>query len=335
MKRIITSASLVLALMFAGTAVPATAAPSDSASAPSVSLLTPPAMPKISGDQPKGVFAPKGRPGVSTSSNVSTLSTTYYRYAGARQSLATGETANSFAANLHVTSNVYLDTARGDFHTLGEIAVQSSDQKQTVEVGITKDAAVCGAGVNKVCLFVYWWKNGVGQGYNGSGFVDYASEPLNAGADVSADTGTQKRVQIANTGTAWWIGYNLKWVGYYPNTLWSASTPSGPGVTFTTATKFNAFYEAATSVDKTCTDIGNGYLASDVNSARLGSMSLGGVVPSTVTANFTPFVQLKEGGSWPTTVLDALSINGSPTDVRAGSPGWNSTGTAAGTRLIC
>lgn len=338
MKKLLSSMAVLAVLLAGGTSAAASAAPATpSVDYKSEGLLTPPPVPKVPGSKPAGKVANKGQVGKTrlANTNVSAkaaASTVYFRYAGGRQFLASGQSADNYAVNLILDNTINLDTARGDFHTLGEISVQSFDGKQTIEVGFTKDPVICPGGANKICLFTYWWKNGVPQCYNGCGFVDYAPEPVNAGADLSADVG-QRRVQIVQSGGVWWIAYNAKWIGYYPNTLWTAATPSGPGVTFINGARFQAFYEVAASVDKTCSDIGNGLPTTNINAARVGSMTLGGKVPSTIVDSFTAFAQPGVPDGWPTTVVDAFNMT--PITIRAGGPNWNFAGTAAGTTTAC
>lgn len=325
-------------MLLAGTAVPAsaTAANPDGSNASSV-VLTDPPKPSSKDSRPKGVKAVKGdfatsKPASSTS-RAAVDPPVFFRYVGARQFLASGQSASGIAANLILDNTNFLDTARGDYHTLGEIGVQSQDAQSGVEVGFTKDPLVCGAGVNKICLFAFWKRNGVGQCYNGCGFVDVAAQPINLGADLTADVG-QKRFQILHTGTAWWIAYNANWIGYYPDSLWSSTTTVGPGVTFTSAPKMQAWYEVASAVDKTCSDIGNGYPVTDVLSSRVGSMVLTDKVPSTIVDSFTGFSQLGTVAStWPAAVMSTSMVTA--TTYRASGPMWDSAGTGTGIRQGC
>ena len=64
------------------------------------------------------------------------------------------------------------DLAEEDYHTLAEIAVQSADGKQIVEVGWTVDRGVNGD--DDPHLFVYHWVDGKETCYNGCGFKQYS-----------------------------------------------------------------------------------------------------------------------------------------------------------------
>ena len=282
----------------------------------------------------QGKFAPKGNPGKGSTARTTTLLSgpPYFFYGLARQALAAGESATSLAANINI-GNYYLNPA--DFHTLGQIAVQSHNSLQRIETGVTVDPTVCGAG-NSPCLFVFWAKNGVGQCYNGCGFVPYATYcntvgALCAGASLSSHVGTAKRFQIIHSGTAWWVAYNAQWIGYYPDTLFTASTPSGPGVTFTSGGLFQGFYEVAANEPEPCTDLALGIFAGDPSgtAARVGSISMTGTAPGTIANNFTASVQPVPSP----TVYTVQQL--SATTTRVGGPMWNAAGTAVGTTGGC
>ena len=263
----------------------------------------------------KGV---KGLPkGNLSRANARLLTGPYYFYAGASQYLAAGESASSYASN-QLVSLPALDTAK-DSHTLGEVAVQSHNQQQTVEAGWTHDPIVCGAG-NSPCLFTGTWKNGVFRGYN-TGFVDWAANPINVGATLTPNT--QKRFQIQYSGGNWWVAYDLAWIGYFPGTIWT----NAPGsVTFDKFGVAQGFYEVATKStgDTTpCTDMANGKLGTDPVGpwATSGTNSLGGTLPGAIANNFGGFSTIAG-------IYDHNTINTQTT--RAGGPGYNAAGTGVG-----
>jgi hypothetical protein len=310
--------------------------------APSVAFdATKPPAPSKSDKKGTEVNVPavKGYPGKTATSTQSKafFACPCFYYAVARQVLASGESATSLAANLHV-QQTQIDTARGDYHTLGEGAVQSHDGQQIVEVGVTRDPVVCGStsGSANTCVFVYRWTNGTPSCYNLAacgGFVEYAAAcsvagTICAGDSVAPHFGTQKRVQITHSGSAWWLAYDGHWLGYYPDSLWTGATPS---VSFTSGGLFQVFYEVASNVQNTCTDMGNGIQGNlpAGTSARMGSISLTGTAPGAITNNFPASVQ-------PVTsplVYSAVSVTS--TTARGGGPGWNSAGTAVGTTGSC
>jgi Neprosin len=161
-------------------------------------------------------------------------------------------------ANLTINKPT-LDTS--DYHSLSEVAVQSADGTQVVEVGWTVDRVVNGDADPH--LFVYHWVNGQPACYNGCGFVQY-SENVSPGDTLPQDT--TKRVGIQYYSGAWWIAYDTEWVGYFPGSLWSNN--------FTQSGMVQFFGEVAASTSSPCTDMGNGLDgATDSSSARIGSVS--------------------------------------------------------------
>lgn len=244
------------------------------------------------------------------------MAATTYHYARGVQS---GVVADGAAVNLTV-ENPYIDSSDGaGSHSLAELIVQSADLQQGVEVGWRKASPT-----GTVKLFVYHRVNGVGQGYDLC--TDYASEPRNAGADITSYVGAvnSPRFQITNTGTAWWIAFDLKWVCYIPNTVWSSASPP---VTFNKANTVQAYGEYASTVKaKPCGDMGNGQDASSGTAARIGSFSL--VNPTPVVSPSLTVSAVPSGAGITTSVL-------SPTTFRYGWKGYSSTGTLPGTTGGC
>lgn len=161
-------------------------------------------------------------------------------------------------ANL-VIGKPYL--AREDYHSLAEIAVQSADGKQIVEVGWTVDRGVNGD--EDPHLFVYHWVDGKESCYNGCGFKQY-SKTVVPGDTVPA--GVAKRFGIQYYNGAWWIAYDSEWVGYFPGDLW--------GNDYTQSGLIQWFGEVAAASIKPCTDMGTGEDELDAGAARVGSISL-------------------------------------------------------------
>lgn len=341
LKRSVASlATIMLTVSGVAIAAPANAAPNLAVPIVSPTELTPP-QPSANDKPLKGVSAPKGngkvKSGAATSRSL--LAGPYYYYAKMEQNLSSsGGTASGYAANLRI-NDTFVDTARSDYHSLGEIAVRSSSGQQIIEVGSTTDASVCGTttvgGVTKpkTCLFTFRWVNGTPGTYNGSGFVEYATACNVAGVEcagdsLAADFGLDKRFQITHStsGTpVWWVGYDGYFIGYYPDTVWTGATPS---VTFNTASLFQGFYEVASSVQNTCTDLGNGILGSAASglASRVGSSNLTNKVPTTIVNNFTASTVNVPASPVGLADVSALSAE----TMRGGGPMWNSAGTAAG-----
>jgi len=153
-----------------------------------------------------------------------------------------------------------------DYHTLAELAVQSADSKQIVEVGWTVDRVVNrGDGVNPH-LFVYHWVNGLKSCYNGCGFVPYDDATVKAGDILT--TGS-KRFGIEYFDEAWWISYDSNFVGYFPESLW---TDEGVKA-FDKTGLVQTFGEVASTIATPCSQMGNGAPGTDKTAAVLGSLS--------------------------------------------------------------
>ena len=188
----------------------------------------------------------------------------YFHYAVGTQ---TGETDGTWA-NLSI-AKPYL--ARGDYHTLTEIAVQSADGRQIVEVGWTVDRQVNGD--DDPHLFVYYWKDREPSCYNACGFEVY-SKTVKPGDTLPA--GGQKRFGIQHFDGVWWIAYDSEWIGYFPDRLWDHEYTRG-GLT-------QWFGEVASATPDPCTDMGNSLPATDGYAARVGSISMtNGPAPAAAT----------------------------------------------------
>lgn len=245
--------------------------------------------------------------------------------------MSLGGVADGMFANCHIYDTYINYTSGPDDHSLCELAVSDvgSGSRNVVEVGSTVDPGVCGAAATP-CMFVFWWKAGVPQCYNGCGFVPYtptcsvsanycAGESLNA-LDVTAGVGDPYRFGIQHSSGAWWIAFDGKWIGSYPDTLWTAA----PSVTFTSAKVFQGFYELASQDTLPCGDMGNGNPASSTSAARIGSAALVNSVPL-VANNFT---SLTVTSPYTQSVLSGQTS-------RNGGPGYKANGTTPGNKDSC
>lgn len=245
-------AMLVVLAGLAGVA-PAQAAGVDWIMAPSGEMV------KV-GKPGKGVKAYKGKPGKARGSNLRTLlNPPYYFYAVGGQ----GFSAAPYPTGAYINIKAAKPTlAAGDYHTLAEIGVESSNQQQTVEIGWTVDRLVNG-GSDDPHLFVGHWVDDVWQGYN-SGCVDNASNSLDAGDNVNSWVGTAAQKYGAEYfGGNWWVMANNTWVCYFPGGNWS-----GANEAFTDMKLFQAFGEVTAAVaTPTGTQMGNGTCGSVGTSA--------------------------------------------------------------------
>ena len=154
--------------------------------------------------------------------------------------------------------------ATADYHTLAELALESADGQQIVEVGWNVDRTVNGD--DDPHLFVYHWINQATSCYNGCGFVQYSST-IKPGDTLAYDT--YKKVGIQYFNGAWWIAYDSEWVGYFPEQLWLDKSVSS----FSKAGLLQVFGEVAAASTKPCTAMGNGITPDQSTSAFISSVS--------------------------------------------------------------
>jgi hypothetical protein len=154
------------------------------------------------------------------------------------------------------------DPANGA-HSLQELAVETADKKQIVEIGWTVDD-----GLNndtRPHLFVFHWIDGVGTCYNACGFVS-TSHLITPGMPVTP--GLIGQYGIAYHGGNWWLTYDGIRFGYFPGTEWADFHSFG---------LVQAFGEVVTSSGKTsCTDMGNGRLGTELGSSWICALQLTG-----------------------------------------------------------
>jgi hypothetical protein len=203
--------------------------------------------------QPLPSYQPKGsppEPGVQQPPSVDALTYLYgnsYQYAAADGSYANYTVAKPFLA-------------AGDFHTLAELAAQSADGQQIVEVGWTVDRGLNGD--DNPHLFVYHWVDRTPSCYNGCGYVQY-SATIRPGATLPV--GGLPLLSIRHYQGNWWIYYGTEWIGYYPDALW------GGRYTSTGLTQW--FGEVAANSAAPCTDMGNGQFASSASATAISGIS--------------------------------------------------------------
>ncbi|MEU8815544.1 neprosin family prolyl endopeptidase [Actinoplanes sp. NPDC048796] len=151
-----------------------------------------------------------------------------------------------------VYANVTISKPRleeSDYHSLAELALQSADGRQIVEVGWTVDRLVNGD--DDPHLFVFHWVDKKPACYNGCGFVPY-SKTIKPGDTLSYDV--SKKFGIQYVKNAWWIAYDSEWVGYFPETLWKDK-----GISFNRSGLIQVFGEVASTTTTPCwTQMGNG-----------------------------------------------------------------------------
>jgi len=159
-----------------------------------------------------------------------------------------------------------------DWHSLAEIALQSADSHQVVEVGW-----IVNSGDNSTHLFVYHWVNGAPTCYNACGFVPYAGASIAPGAALAVDVSKQFGIQHYNG--AWWIAYDTEWIGSFPDSLWSGA--------YTQTGLVQVFGEVAASSTNPCTQMGNGLTPGDTSAAKISSVTYVDGPPVVLTVSTT------------------------------------------------
>jgi len=142
----------------------------------------------------------------------------------------------------------------GDYHSLAELAVESSDGQQIIEIGWTVDPTQWDQTPR---LFIYHWVNGVGSCYHGCGFVSNSTTITPGMALTASSTPVQFAIEYYQGN--WWYGYNGTWFGYLPGSLWSGG--------YTQSGLVQEFGEVASTTATPCTDMGNGYLGTNASAA--------------------------------------------------------------------
>jgi len=211
-------------------------------------------------------FGPKGRTGrngvlESSTTSVPPLPPTAkaaadeedvnFLYALGRQTAVT----DGVSALLTV-ANPYLGT--DEWHTLAEIAVQTADEQQTVEVGWTVDRKTFGD--EETHLFVYHWFNGKKTCYN-CDFIPYSKASIKPGAILAEDPG--KLFGIQRNKGAWWIAYDTEWIGSFPDSAWEGK--------FTQGGLVQVFGEVASPTKTSCSEMGNGDVPSSGNATKISN----------------------------------------------------------------
>jgi hypothetical protein len=171
--------------------------------------------------------------------------------------------------------------AAADDHSLAELAVQSADQRQAIEVGWTVDPKQFGD--SEPHLFVFHWVDGVRTCYNGCGFVPFGQARV--GMILPVDATQLWPFTIRHDPGSWSIYFGLSAVGYFPDSLW--------GGRFTQIGLVQAFGEVSASSTTPCTDMGSGAFPTANSGARISSIRFLGAQPGSavpavdITTNVT------------------------------------------------
>ncbi|WP_250029062.1 neprosin family prolyl endopeptidase [Paractinoplanes maris] len=203
-----------------------------------------------------------------------------------------------------IFSNVTIakpDLYKNDYHSLAEVALQSADKKQIVEIGWTVDRLVNGD--DDPHLFVFHWVNDEPTCYNTCGFQQ-VSTSVKPGDTLTY--GVTKKFGIQYFKDAWWVAYDSEWVGYFPEKIWNDQ-----GITFNRSGFVQVFGEVAATRAKPCTAMGNGTIPTDDNAAARMS-SVGFVDGPPVSLFMRPT---------PVSIYNVLPVKDSTRSFRYGGPG--------------
>jgi hypothetical protein len=222
----------------------------------------PPATTPTNTDFPKGPPPPRSGTGSGSASRVqATAASLYYLYDMAQ---LTDDSTGGTAVITIGSPNV----AAADHHSLAEIAVQSEDGKQVVEVGWHVDPDLYDGNTDPH-LFTYHWINGEKSCYNKCGFVSSTGAPIKPGAVLATDGNDAKEFGLWHSKGNWWVWYDKAYIGYFPDSLWGGG--------FTSAGYVQWFGEVAASVARPCnnrTQMGNGISASSSSAAAFTGIRL-------------------------------------------------------------
>lgn len=181
-------------------------------------------------------------------------------------------------------------------HSLMELAVQSSDGRQIVEVGWIVDNILNGD--TNPHLFVYHWIDGTPTCYNSCGFTQVSSTNT-PGETVSA--GTSGTYEISFSAGRWNIYYNSDLVGYYDASEWGGS--------YTQAGLIQVFGEVYIGSSSTtqCVQMGNGLAGSAAGSAQIKNFSL---IGSSAAASLSAYYTSPSTYSAGSVSLSGLNLGG-------------------------
>ncbi len=178
----------------------------------------------------------------------------HYEYASKYQYVTGG--SDGATVKLQVSNPFVATGVDSSAHSVAELACQSEDGSNTVEIGWRK-----GLGDSTPWLFTYSWIGGVPQGY-GVGFTPVSGVSHHVGDYLSATTSTNRvlwKIGCQYFGGVWWLGWDstpgtFEWIGYYSGTLWSGASPAQ---TFVKSELLQVYGEVYADTG-TNTDMGNG-----------------------------------------------------------------------------
>jgi hypothetical protein len=196
---------------------------------------------------------------------------------------------------------VSTDYATAKAHSLAELAVESSDGEQIIEVGWMVSPQQFGDPLPH--LFVYHWVNGTSTCYNACGFVPVSAK-VTAGMTLTPHQTSVFRIAYVNSN--WGIYDNGTLFGYFPGSLWSGA--------FTSLDAAQWFGEVAVPapVSVPCAQMGSGVAATATGAATISNM---GFVEGSETLAATSLTAIATNPAYYSVV------ESSPNSISFGGPG--------------
>jgi hypothetical protein len=220
----------------------------------------------------------KGKPVQPVGMSRRTPCGTCYFYAGGKQTVVTDGASDNATVEKPTCTSTYC------YHSLFEIALETTNTQQIVEWGWNVDFATNGD--YNPHLFSFYWVNGspAAGGYNAN-FVPAVGTTCPVGKDISADvsvgSATTQLFGVQYLSGAWWMSYKGNYCGALPGSLWTSPT-------FTQAGLVQLFGEvAANDTAPTGVGMGSNVLGSTTAGAKAYTMVLGNTVPAGVTPALT------------------------------------------------
>lgn len=251
-----------------------------------------------------------------------------FLYSGSHQTAMSAGQYDGAQATFEVTVPT---RATPTYHVLKEIAVQSDDGAQKVEIGLSIDFALHGD--NNAHLFAYHWENDAttcypGAGTSDCGFTDTAqANSANLRDTVALGKTVKLRIMHACTGGppcngAWWLWADLDaadatagaYVGYYNDTNWTNLVPP---VTFVDTGLVQWFGEVATKTHCPQQVMGKAFLPPSTSADLVVGQQLHDVA-TTSWVNGDPIITTADNPTY----YNASRIDSFPqTAFRFGGPG--------------
>lgn len=221
--------------------------------------------------------------------------TTCFYYGVGSQDVSLFSPAVTGASTLADIYKPTINTAKGDVHSLAELAVQDNSGN-VIELGWNVDQSVNGD--LNTHLFTYYWVAGVPQGYNTNVVTTacgVSSPPVTPGQAL-VSTGSPillKQLTIQHSGSYWYLAYGGTNFGCFADTLFGGS--------FTTVKYFQEFGEVSSTHDagagvRPCAQMGSGV---DPNVTTTGAARFGNTayIGNTTTPNLYIRQDVGSGGT--------------------------------------